>query len=102
MPPGDTLSTALAHHRAGNLSLAETLYRQVLSAMPESADAWHLLGAVCLQAGRPGEAVEAIGRAIKLDATKADYFSHLGAAHSAPVSQAAASRVAVFERMVTS
>jgi tetratricopeptide (TPR) repeat protein len=83
MPPDDALSTALAHHRAGNLPRAEDLYRQVLATMPESADAWHLLGALCLQAGRPAEAVEAISRAIQLDATKADYFSHLGAAQSA-------------------
>ncbi|MEX0678959.1 MAG: tetratricopeptide repeat protein [Pirellulales bacterium] len=83
MPPAalEALNTALAQHRAGNLPLAEKLYREILARAPESADAWHLLGALWLQSGRAAEAVEAIGRAIALDATKPDYYSHLGAAY---------------------
>ena len=56
----DPLSAALDHHRAGRLPLAERLYRQILLQHPNHADAWHLLGALCLQAGRPGEAVDLI------------------------------------------
>jgi tetratricopeptide (TPR) repeat protein len=81
MPPADPLNAALAQHRAGNLPAAEQLYRQVLAVSPNSADAWHLLGALRLQAGRANEAVEMIERAIALDGTKADYYSHLGAAY---------------------
>lgn len=79
----EALNTALEQHRAGNLAEAEQLYRQVVAECPASADAWHLLGALCVQADRPAEAVELIGRAVSLDATKADYFSHLGAAYGA-------------------
>jgi tetratricopeptide (TPR) repeat protein len=42
-----------------------------------------LLGALCIQAGRPAEAVELISRAIALDTSKPDYYSHLGAAYGA-------------------
>ncbi len=38
--------TALAHHQAGQLREAEALYRQILAAQPQHADAWHLLGLV--------------------------------------------------------
>lgn len=83
MPPAadDPLRTALAHHCGGNLPLAEQLYRQVLAQSPDSADAWHSLGVLCLQSGRAAEAVESIGRAIALKATNPDYYSHLGAAY---------------------
>src|SRR5262249_52232236 len=85
MPPDltDALNAALAQHRAGNLVLAEQLYREILASAPESADAWHLLGALCLQSGRPAQAVEAIGRAVALDPLKQESYNHLGAAHSA-------------------
>jgi tetratricopeptide (TPR) repeat protein len=79
----ELLSAALAQHRAGNLPLAETLYREILAAAPDAADAWHLLGALCFQANRPEEAVTAIERAIRLNPTNADYYSHLGAAYGA-------------------
>jgi tetratricopeptide (TPR) repeat protein len=84
MPPVDQiLNTALAEHRAGNLSRAESLYRQVLEQAPHAADAWHLLGALYVQAERPAEAVTAIERAIELNPHSPDYYSHLGAAYSA-------------------
>ncbi len=79
----ELLSAALAQHRAGNLPMAEELYRQVLAQVPAAADAWHLLGALCVQAGRPAEAVTAIERAIQLQPVNPDYYSHLGAAYGA-------------------
>ena len=60
--------------------MAEQLYRQILAQAPQSADAWHLLGALCLQSGRAAEAVENIEQALALNASNADYYSHLGAA----------------------
>lgn len=79
----DPLDAALAHHRSGNLALAEQLYRQCLARKPQNAHAWHLLGALCLQAGRSAEAVEYIGSAIALEPGNADFHSHLGAAYGA-------------------
>ncbi len=77
----DPLNVALAHHRSGNLALAEQLYRKILAQTPQHADAWHLLGALCLQLGRAEEAVEAFGRAIAIAPDKSDYYNHLGAAY---------------------
>ena len=79
----ELLSAALAQHRAGNLPLAEELYRQILAQAPAAADAWHLLGALCVQANRPAEAVTAIERALQLNLGNPDYYSHLGAAYGA-------------------
>ena len=42
----DALTAALAHHQAGRLQEAEHLYRQVVAAVPDCAEAWHLLGAI--------------------------------------------------------
>lgn len=77
----ELLSAAFAQHRAGNLPLAETLYRQLIAEAPNSADAWHLLGALYVQAKRPAEAVEPIERAIALDPDNPTFYSHLGAAY---------------------
>jgi len=79
---GDLLSLAFDHHRAGRLDQAEPLYRQVVAQSPQRAQAWHLLGALCLQSDRAAEAVQAISKAIALDPGQADYFNHLGAAYS--------------------
>ena len=45
------LNEAIAHHRAGRFIAAESLYRQVLAAVPEHGDARHLLGMVLMQQG---------------------------------------------------
>jgi tetratricopeptide (TPR) repeat protein len=78
----DPLSSAFEHHQAGNRAAAEQLYRQVLEQNPQCAEAWHLLGALCLQSGRAAEAVELIGRAAQLQPANAEFFCHLGAAYS--------------------
>ncbi len=77
----ELLGAAFAQHRAGNLALAETLYRQLIAEAPNSADAWHLLGALLIQAKRHTAAVEAIERAISLDPNSPTFYSHLGAAY---------------------
>ncbi len=77
----ELLNAAFAQHRAGNLAVAEQLYRDLLTQAPDTADAWHLLGAICIQTQRPEEAVSAIGRAIELNPHNATYYSHLGAAY---------------------
>jgi len=77
----DPLATALAEHRSGNLPVAEQLYRQIVSQAPDHAAALNLLGALCLQSNRAAEAVEWVNRAIAINPTVPDYFSHLGAAY---------------------
>ncbi len=75
--PLENLQAGFAHHQAGRLREAETLYRQVLSVDPQQADAWHLMGLLALQAGRPDAAEQCISRAIGLAGGRAPYHSHL-------------------------
>jgi len=56
MTLADALNLALQHHRAGRLTEAENIYRQVLAHLPDHPDALHLLGVVCQQHGRGDEA----------------------------------------------
>lgn len=79
----EALAAAFAHHQRGELPAAEHIYRQIVAADPNLADAWHLLGVVAHQSGRPAEAVQSIARAVKLNATNPAYFNHLGAAYAA-------------------
>src|SRR5579883_2224479 len=73
-------SAALAHHQAGRLAEAETLYRDTLAAQPDHADALHLLGVLASQVGQHEVAVDLIERAIAHDRRNARYHSNLGLA----------------------
>src|SRR5689334_6494313 len=57
----ETLDRAVGHHRAGQLAEADALYRQVLQADPNNAQAWHLLGVVANQVGQYEGAAQCIG-----------------------------------------
>src|SRR5260370_32527354 len=59
-------ATATAHHRAGRLADAERLYRLVCDSDPNNARAFHLLGVLAHQLGRP-DAASLVGRAVLLD-----------------------------------
>ena len=74
-----TMAVAVQHHLAGRVPQAEALYRQVLKAEPEHADALHLLGRLILDRGDPEAADELISRATR---NKPDpvYFFDLGRA----------------------
>jgi predicted O-linked N-acetylglucosamine transferase (SPINDLY family) len=76
-----TLSEALAiaaqHHEAGQLQIAEQIYRQILAADPNQADALHLLGVLAAQVGQPEAAEAYIRRAIEFNSTEAAYFGNL-------------------------
>jgi predicted O-linked N-acetylglucosamine transferase (SPINDLY family) len=74
----DALQLAVAHHQAGRRAEAEGLYRQVLAACPDHADALHLLGALACEQGRTDLALELIGKAIAIHPTAAEYHHNLG------------------------
>lgn len=74
----DALGFALRHHQAGNLDVAESVYRQILGFQPDNPETLHLLGVVALQRGRREEAVTLIGRAVKVKPGFADAHSNLG------------------------
>jgi tetratricopeptide (TPR) repeat protein len=79
----ESLLTAIQLHSAGQLSAAEKIYRDVLSADPEQTDAWHLLGVIAHQQGDPALAVQYITRAIELNGAEPGFYSNLGNAYQA-------------------
>jgi len=64
-----TLRVGLTHHQAGRLDRAEALYRKILLAEPEHADALHLLGVLAFQCGKMTTALQLIERALPALAT---------------------------------
>ena len=71
---------ALGHHQAGRLADAEALYRRILAAQPNHADALHLLGLIAHQSGRHDLAVEWIGQSIVINPNNPASHSNLGEA----------------------
>ena len=59
------LQQALAHHQAGRLAQAETLYRQVLQSCPDHPDGLRLLGLIALQVGQYAMALPLLDKAIQ-------------------------------------
>jgi protein O-GlcNAc transferase len=72
------LDAALAYHRAGRLHEAEKLYRQILIANPQHADALHMLGMIAHQSGQNAAARELIAQSIALQPGSADAYANLG------------------------
>jgi predicted O-linked N-acetylglucosamine transferase (SPINDLY family) len=79
----DTFALALRHHQAGNLHLAEPLYRQILQANPAHADSHHLLGVLAYQTGRYDIAIAAIRKALALNPLAGVFHCNLGLAQTA-------------------
>jgi tetratricopeptide (TPR) repeat protein len=77
------LQTAIAHHQAGRLDEAERLYRHVLAASPEHADALHLLGVVAHQRGQHRDAIDLIQHALRIAPATAAYHLNLSEAFRA-------------------
>jgi predicted O-linked N-acetylglucosamine transferase (SPINDLY family) len=77
------LDMALEHHNAMRLGEAEYIYRQILKAQPNNADATHLLGLLGHQIGKHEEAIELMSKAIALKPSFAEAYSNLGLAKQA-------------------
>jgi uncharacterized protein (TIGR02466 family) len=77
------LAEGVSLQRAGKIREAESIYRRVLEAAPDHADALHLLGVAARQSGRNDEAIDLIGRAIAANPQNATYHSNLGTAFEA-------------------
>ncbi|NNM73365.1 tetratricopeptide repeat protein [Enterovirga aerilata] len=67
LTPVEALRAAVNAHRAGDLDVAEAVYRRVLAVLPEMPDALHFYGVLHHQRGRPLEAIRLIRRAIEID-----------------------------------
>ena len=68
---GTVLRQALAAHQSGDLDRAKDLYRRVLAADPNNADAHHLMGVVAKQQGDPATAERLIRRALEINPSMA-------------------------------
>ena len=79
----EALTAALTHHRSGELDRAEQIYREVLQADPNQADALHLIGLIAHQNDRSREAIDYIGRAIASNPNNAGFHCNIGEAHRA-------------------
>jgi tetratricopeptide (TPR) repeat protein/ADP-heptose:LPS heptosyltransferase len=77
------LAMAVSHHQQGRLADAEAAYRAVLTAAPGQGDALNLLGVLCLQTGRPAEALEHLTAAVDAHADAADFHDNRGSALAA-------------------
>ncbi len=64
------ITTGFAHHRAGRVAEAESLYREALTREPTHAEALYLLGTLALQTKRFDVAAELIAKAL---AVKSDF-----------------------------
>jgi type IV pilus biogenesis/stability protein PilW len=74
----DAFQLALHHHRAGNLSEAERLYRMVLQHDPHHLDALRLLGVLARQVGRSDLAIEYLGQVLRLHPNFPEAHNDLG------------------------
>ncbi len=79
--PKESFRKAFKAHRAGDLDIAEGIYREILSLQPDNAHAIHLLGVIALQKGRADEARELIEAAIKREDDHAPFHCNLGEAY---------------------
>ena len=79
----EALTLAVQHHQAGRLDAAEKIYRLILQAEPNQADATHLLGVIAHQVGNHETAVDYLRRAIGLNGNVASFHNNLGGAYGA-------------------
>ena len=79
----EMLEQAVAHHQAGCLKSAVHLYRQIIRACPQHADALHLLGVAAHQKNDHEQAIGYISRAIGIRGTFAPFHCNLGVAYRA-------------------
>jgi tetratricopeptide (TPR) repeat protein len=77
----EALKSGLTQHQAGQLAVAEAIYRQILEQQPDYPNALHLLGLLLSQTGRRSEGVPLIEQAVALDPSQAVYHGNLGWAY---------------------
>jgi predicted TPR repeat methyltransferase len=74
----EAVAVGLALQQAEQWAAAEEIYRTVLEAAPNHADALHFSGVLAHQCGRTEDAVALIERSLELEPERADWYSNLG------------------------
>src|SRR5262249_8214916 len=77
----EALGIAMQRHAAGQLEVAEELYRQILTFDSNCVDAWHLMGVIASQKGNYARAAEHIGEAIRINGAIPAFHNNLGNAY---------------------
>lgn len=67
---------AMRQQQAGNLAAAESIYRQVLAAVPDQPDALHMLGLLAMQARKFDLAMQLIDRSIQVNPRQPGYYAN--------------------------
>ena len=75
------LETGYEAQRAGDLTRAEKLYREVLRRDPGNVHALNLLGMLCVNAARPAEAIAFIKQALTVDGQDPQAHANIGLAY---------------------
>jgi tetratricopeptide (TPR) repeat protein len=78
-PIAQRFALALAHHQAGRLDQAESLYRQICTLEPGHVESLYLLAVLARQGGRNEVAIDLIGRVLALRPDFAQAHHDLGA-----------------------
>ncbi len=68
----EAFTLARQHHQAGNLILADRIFRDILTSVPDYSPALHMLGIVSYQRGNLPEALDLIAKAVAIDGDEAD------------------------------
>jgi predicted TPR repeat methyltransferase len=74
----EAVSVAVALQQAEQWAAAEDIYRTILEAVPDHADALHFSGVLAHQRGQGDDAVALIERSLELEPERADWYSNLG------------------------
>ena len=86
----EALDNAIAHHEAGQLAEAESLYRAILQIAPQHADVNHNLGQLALQLGQMAAGLELLKTALGAAPHEPKFWlSYIEALHSLGEHQAA-------------
>ena len=73
----EALELGVRYHQAGQLDIAEAVYRRVLEVWPEQPQVLHFLGVLTHQRGKSPEALILIRRAIELQPQCAGFHNNL-------------------------
>jgi predicted Zn-dependent protease len=68
------LEQAVKAHKSGDLQKAEALYRAVLQAQPDHADANHNLGVMAVSLDQTGVALPLLKKALELNPSQAQFW----------------------------
>lgn len=75
--------TAVSLHRQGQLTQAESFYRQILRQLPHQSDTLNALGMLLVQQGKSKEAIQTFRKALQTDGKAAHIHLNLGEAFRA-------------------